>query len=193
MYDFISGRIVRRKPDHVVLEAGGVGYRIDIPLSTYERLPKEGSAKVFTYLKVAEDEHRLFGFATERERETFLRLVGNVSGLGPSKAVQMLSSVGVDELIRAIEEGDIAFLKRVKGIGEKLANRMVVELRGKLPEVAAAGKGGEATSLMKDAVQALVALGYDRAEADDKVRRAQKDLPREAPVEELIRRSLANA
>lgn len=192
MYDFIQGRVVVRKPDFVVIEAGGVGYRIDIPLSTYEKLPREGTAKVFTYLKVAEDEHRLFGFATERERDTFLRLVQAVSGLGPSKAVAILSSVGVEELVRAIDEADVSFLKRIKGIGDKLANRLVVELKGKLPEAAAAGKGGDSTSMMKDAVQALVALGYDRAPAEEAVRRAQKELPREAPVEELIRRSLAH-
>ncbi len=193
MYDYISGRIVLRKPDHVVIDAGGVGYRIDIPLSTYEKLPKEGTAKVFTYLKVAEDEHKLFGFATERERETFLQLIGHVSGLGPARAVVILSSVGVGELTRAIDEGDVAFLKRIKGVGDKLANRLVVELKGKLPEGVAAGKGSDATSMLKDAVQALIALGYDRGEAEDRVRRAQKELPREAAVEELIRRSLANA
>ncbi|MBI2930875.1 MAG: Holliday junction branch migration protein RuvA [Planctomycetes bacterium] len=192
MYDYITGQVIEKKPDHVVIDAGGVGYRLEIPLSTYEKLPRQGTVKVYAYLKVAEDEHKLYGFATERERETFLRLINHVSGLGPSKAVAILSGVGVEELSRAIDEGNAVFLKRVKGIGDKLANRLIVELKGKLPEAGAAGKGPEGTSLMKDAVQALVALGYDRAEADEAVRRAQKDLPPEAPVEELIRRSLAN-
>lgn len=192
MYAYISGKLAEKKPDHVVVDVGGIGYRIEIPLSTFERLPREGHVKLFTYLKVTDDAHRLFGFATEREREMFLRLIENVSQLGPSKATLILSGISADELSRAIEEGDVAALKRVKGVGEKMANRLVTELRGKLPE-SGAGKGGEVPSIFKDAVQALVALGYDRAEAEEVVRKAQKDLPANAPLEELIRRSLAHA
>lgn len=190
MYDYLSGRIAVRKPTYAVIDAGGVGYRVEIPLSTYEKLPREGSAKLYTYLKVTDDDLRLFGFATEREREIFLRLVEGVQQLGPSKAVAILSSVSAEELSRAIEEGDVAFLKNIKGVGEKIANRLVVELKGKLP--AAAGKGEAAASLTKDAVTALQALGYDRRQAEEAVRRAQRDLGGEAPVEDVIKRSLAH-
>jgi Holliday junction DNA helicase RuvA len=188
VFDFVSGRLAARKPSYAVVEAGGVGYRIEIPLSTYEKLPREGAVKLFTYLKVSEDSHKLYGFASEREREIFLKLVDGVQQLGPAKAVAILSSTSPDELVRAIEEGDVAYLRNIKGIGEKIANRLVVELRGKLPE--GAGKGSADSSLTRDGVGALVALGYDRRQAEEAVRRAQKDLGPDAPVEEVIKRSL---
>lgn len=190
MYDYLSGRIAVRKPTYAVIDAGGVGYRVEIPLSTYEKLPRDGQAKLFTYLKVTDDDLRLYGFATEREREIFLRLIEGVQQLGPSKAVAILSSVSAEDLSRAIEEGDVAFLRNIKGVGEKIANRLVVELKGKLP--AAAGKGEAAASLTKDAVTALQALGYDRRQAEEAVRRAQRDLGGEAAVEDVIKRSLAH-
>lgn len=190
MYDYLSGRLAVRKPSYAVVDVGGVGYRVEIPLSTFEKLPRDGPVKLFTYLKVAEDDLRLFGFATEREREIFLKLIEGVQQLGPSKAIAILSSVSPEQLSRAIDEGDVAFLKGIRGIGEKIANRLVVELKGKLP--AAAGKDGGESSLMKDAVGALVALGYDHRQAEDAVRRAQRDASPGAPVEELIKRSLAH-
>jgi Holliday junction DNA helicase RuvA len=188
VFDYVSGRLAVRKPSFAVIDAGGVGYRIEIPLSTYEKLPREGTVKLFTYLRVSEDAHRLYGFATEREREIFLKLVDGVQQLGPSKALAILSSTDPEGLVRAIEAGDVAFLRNIKGIGEKIANRLIVELRGKLPE--SAGKGAGDSSLTRDGVGALVALGYDRRQAEEAVRRAQKDLGPEAPVEEVIKRSL---
>ena len=188
MYEYLSGKLAVRKPSYAVVDVGGVGYRLEIPLSTYEKLPREGNVKLFTYLRVSEDAHRLYGFATEREREIFLKLVDGVQQLGPAKALTILSSAGPEELVRAIDEGDVAFLKNIKGIGEKIANRLVVELRGKLPD--AAGMGAADSSLTKDGVGALVALGYDRRQAEEAVRRAQKDLGPEARVEDVIKRSL---
>jgi Holliday junction DNA helicase RuvA len=188
VFDYVSGRLAMRKPAFAVIDAGGVGYRVEIPLSTYEKLPREGPVKLYTYLRVSEDAHRLYGFATEREREIFLKLVDGVQQLGPSKALAILSSTNPEDLVRAIEAGDVAFLKNIKGIGEKIANRLIVELRGKLPE--SAGKGAEDSSLTRDGVGALVALGYDRRQAEEAVRRAQKDLGPEALVEEVIKRSL---
>jgi len=190
MYDSLSGRLAVRKPSYVVVDVGGVGYRVEIPLSTYEKLPREGDVKLFTWLKVSEDALRLFGFATEREREIFLRLVEGVQQLGPSKAVAILSSASPEELIRAVEEGDVAFLKNIRGVGEKIANRLVVELRGKLP--AGAGKDGAESSVTRDVVSALLGLGYDRRQAEEAVRRARKDLGDGAPIEEVLRRSLAH-
>ena len=190
MFDFLSGRLAVRKPSYAVVDVGGVGYRVEIPLSTFEKLPKEGAVKLYTYLRVSDDDLRLYGFATEGEREIFLKLVESVQQLGPAKAVAILSSVTPEDLRRAIEAGDVGFLKNIRGSGEKIANRLVVELRGKLPE--AAGKGAETSSLTKDAVGALVHLGYDRRQAEEAVRRAQKDLGREAAIEDVIKRSLAH-
>ncbi len=190
MYDYLAGRIVVRKPSYAVIDVGGVGYRVEIPLSTYEKLPREGTVKLHTWLRVTEDDHRLYGFATEPEREIFLRLVESVQQLGPAKAVTILSSVSAADLSRAIEEGDVATLKNIRGIGDKIANRLVVELRGKLP--LPAGKDGEGASISRDAVAALVALGYERRKAEDAVRRAQKDLGSGAAVEDVIKRSLSH-
>jgi len=191
MFDFISGRLVVRKPTYCVVDANGVGYRLEIPLSTFEKLPRDGPVRLLAYLKVAEDDQKLFGFATEHERDLFLQLL-QVSQLGPAKAVQILSGITVPELKRAIADGDVSTLKRVRGIGDKLANRLIVELRGKLPEEAA-GKDPEASSRTQDAVGALVALGWDRGAAESAVRRAVKDVGAGAPVEDIIRRSFAHA
>ena len=190
MYDYLSGRLSARHPTYAVIDAGGVGYRVEIPLSTYEKLPREGVVKLYTWLRVSDDDLRLFGFLSERERAIFLRLVEGVQQLGPSKALAILSSASPEELARAIEQGDAAYFRRVKGIGEKLANRVVLELKGKLPEEA--GKGAEGASVSRDAVSALVALGYDRREAEEAVRRARKDAAGDVAVEDLIRRSLAH-
>jgi Holliday junction DNA helicase RuvA len=190
VFDYVSGRLAARKPSYAVIDAGGVGYRVEIPLSTYERLPREGTVKLYTYLRVSEDDHRLYGFASEREREIFLKLVDGVQQLGPAKAITILSSVSPEQLARAIEEGDVAFLRNIRGIGEKIANRLIVELKGKLPE--GAGKEGPDASLTKDAVGALVALGFERKPAEEAVRKARKDLGPEAPVEEIIKRSLTH-
>lgn len=188
MYDFLSGRVAVRKPTYAVIDVGGVGYKVEITLSTFERLPREGAAKLFTYLKVTDDDLRLYGFLTEREREVFLKLIEGVQQLGPSKAIAILSSVSPEALMRAIEEGDVGTLKRIKGVGEKIANRLVVELKGKLP--AEAGVGGAAASMNDEAVRALMSLGYDRKPSEEAVRRAMKDLGDKAAVEDVLRRSL---
>ena len=188
MYDFLSGRVAARKPTYAVIDAGGVGYRVEITLSTFERLPREGAVKLFTYLKVTDDDLRLYGFLTEREREVFLKLVEGVQQLGPSKAIAILSTVSPEELMRAIDEGDVAYLRRIKGVGEKIANRLVVELKGKLPP--AAGLDGGGTSKNDEAVRAMMSLGYDRKPSEEAVRRALKYLGEKSTVEDVIRRSL---
>jgi Holliday junction DNA helicase RuvA subunit len=190
VYDFLSGRVAARKPAYAVIDVGGVGYRVEIPLSTYEKMPREGSVRLFTYLRVSDDDLRLYGFFTEREREIFLRLVEGVQQLGPAKAITILSSVSPEALLRAIDEEDVAFLKNIKGIGEKIAHRLIIELKGKLPS--AAGKEGGDPSTSKDAVGALVSLGYDRRQAEEAVRRALKDLKDGASVEDVIKRSLTH-
>lgn len=190
MYDFLSGKLVVRRPGLAVVDVGGVGYRVEIPLSTYEKLPREGAVRLFTWLKVSDDDLRLYGFLTEREREVFLKLVESVQQLGPAKAIAILSSVSPEQLLQAVEAGDVSFLKGVKGIGEKIANRLVVELKGKLP--AAAGKDGGGTSTNEEAVRAMVSLGYERRPAEEAVRRAVRDLGAQAAVEDVIRRSLSH-
>lgn len=191
MYDYLSGQLAVKRPGRVTVDVGGVGYIVEIPLSTFEKLPKSGAVKLFTWLKVTDDAMKLFGFATEREREIFVRLVEGVSQLGPTKALTILSSAPLDRLVRAIEDGDAKFFTQMKGIGEKLASRMILELKGKLPEDGA-GIGSAATSTSKDAVNALLNLGYDRGQAEEAVRRALKNLPQDAAIEDVIKRSLTH-
>ena len=191
MYDFLKGEVAIRKPGVLVLDVNGVGYRLDISLPTYEALPPSGSALIHTWLKVAESEMRLFGFATERERDLFVRLVGSVKNLGPAKAISMISHAGVEGLIGAIEGGDASCLMATRGIGPKMAKRLVVELQGKLPD-SVAGVAGEDTSSSMEAIMALQNLGYDRKEAQHAVQRAASRLPKETPLEDLIKQSLEN-
>ena len=191
MYDYLEGKLAVRKPNYVVVDVGGVGYRVEIPLSTYRKLSPNGSAKLFTFLKVSENDLRLYGFATEVEREVFLRLVESVPQLGPSKAIAILSSIEVEDLLRAVEEGDTDTMQRVRGVGAKIASRLVLELKGKLPEAGrTAGEAEEGASMIKDAAHALVSLGYDRAEADRAVRSVRKNLKGEVTVESLLRACL---
>src|SRR3989304_7334359 len=193
MYDYLEGKLVIRKPTYVVLDVNGVGYNITIPISTYEKLRDSGAVKLFTYLKVSEDEMKLYGFISDRERQVFLQLVNSVNRLGPSKAIAILSNVSIDELVKAVEEGDTNFLQRIKGIGNKIAQRLVIELKGKLPylpSVDVGGVGGRALDKMRDAVQALVSLGYERSEADEAVRRAQKECGNDGTLEDIIKKSL---
>lgn len=192
VFDFLSGRIAVRKPAMLVVEAGGVGYRVEIPLSTYRKIPEAGSAKVFTTLRISDEGIRIFGFATEAEREVFLKMVETVPQLGPAKAMAILSSLEAEDLRRAVEEGDAESLRRVRGIGPKIADRLVLELKGKLPAAGdGAGEGAGEPSISRDTVQALVSLGYVRAEAEEAVRRARKELRNGVDVEELVRRCLA--
>jgi len=191
MFEYLEGKISARKPGLLVLDVNGVGYRLHISLSTYEALPPSGKARIHTWLKVSDSDMKLFGFATDRERDLFVRLIGSVSHLGPAKALSMISHAGVEGLIGAIEKGDAACLKEIKGIGPKMANRLVVELKGKLPE-SVAGVAGEDTSSSLDAITALQNLGYDRNEAQEAVRRAASRLPQDAPLEDLVKQSLEN-
>ena len=194
MYDHITGTLVSKAPMSIVLETGGVGYRIHVPLSTYERLQRAGtdSVKIYTHLHVREDRLRLFGFATEEERELF-RLLQGVTGVGPNTALGILSSSSVDDIKQGIAEENVGMLRRIKGIGRKTAERIVVELKEKIGKEMPVGVPGGAGSRGRDAeyaVQALISLGYTVAVARKAVRKALKKLGMDATVEKLIKEGL---
>ena len=128
MYDHIEGELVSKSPAQAVIAAGGVGYSFTIPISTFAALPDRGRAKLLAYLHVREDVLRLFGFASEKERKLFVRLI-SVSGIGPGTALAILNGLTVDEFRRAVAAEEVSTLCRVKGIGRKTAERMIVELR----------------------------------------------------------------
>jgi Holliday junction DNA helicase RuvA len=195
MYDYISGRLASRRPDRAVIDAGGVGWLLHIPLSTYERLPKkEGAeARLLVVHHVREDRQALYGFATEEEREFFLAL-NSVSGVGPAVALGILSGMAFAEFRAAVVDGDAAALTRVKGVGKKLAARLLLELaeamkaRGPLPS-----KAGAPAGPASDAALALVALGFERRDAEERAAAAARDLGADAPPGEVVRRVLRAA
>ncbi len=189
----LEGRLAAKSIDEVVIEVGGVGYRIAIPLSTYEALPAEGEeARLLTHLHVREDELTLYGFASGRERRLFATLIG-VTGIGPRLALHVLSRLTPERFVGAILRGDLATLTGISGVGRKTAERMVLELKDKVVDIAGAEgaeEGVRLTTSGEDAVKALVALGIGRRSAEEAVRRSLTDHP-EAPAPELTRHALA--
>lgn len=190
----LAGRLARKGPQSVLIDVGGVGYRVLIPLSTFYALGAEGEAAALEIsTQVREDAITLFGFATERERELFELLIG-VSKVGPKLATAVLSGIAVEDLGAAIAAGNVARLATVPGIGLKTAERLVLELRGKVqpPEAgsnAAVPPGAPDSRAAEDAVAALANLGYRAKDAEKAVGRAARE--GEETLEALIRRALA--
>jgi Holliday junction DNA helicase RuvA len=190
VYEYLRGEIVSRAPGSLVLEAGGIGYRLLCSTSTLSRLSGGGPVRVLTHLVVREDRHELFGFAEAGERHLFRQLL-LVSGVGPSAALGLLSVYEPELLASQIAAGDLAALTRAKGIGKRTAERIVVELRDRLRKeggkVPAAGGAPAATGVRADAVLALCSLGLTRAEAEERIGKVRGD---DAGLEELVRRAL---
>ncbi len=190
----LSGRIGRKAPQAVLLDVRGVGYQVAIPLSTFYTLAGEGEEAVLEIsTQVREDAITLFGFATAREKVLFEQLI-SVSKVGPKLAMAVLSGIAAEELCAAISSGNVARLATVPGIGTKTAERLVLELRGKVESLAAAevpaatGVGGAGTLAADDAVAALVNLGYRPKDAERAVGRAARE--GEGSLEAIIRRAL---
>lgn len=190
MYDHIEGELISKSPAQAVISAGGVGYSFTIPISTFDALPDRGRAKLLVYLHVREEVLRLYGFASEKERKLFLRLI-SVSGIGPGTALAILNGLTVEEFRRAVASEEVSTLCRVKGIGRKTAERIIVELRRDmerelLEEPAARG----AANLTADAVQAMLVLGYTRSASEAAVTRALEKVGHDATPERLVREAL---
>ncbi len=199
MIAFLHGKLADATPTHVVVDCGGVGYSVFIPLSSYDKLPpKGGELKLLTYHHVVAHEgtQQLFGFVTPEEREMFLLLV-SISGIGPKLALNILSSTSVNALRGAIASGDTTSLSALRGIGKKTAERLVVELKDKVGAAAPfETKGRAATSeeqKLTDAVLALVSLGYKQMDAHKAVLAATEKAGPKANVEELVRAALRSA
>ncbi len=187
MIAYVSGELVSKDPSEVVVAAGGLGYRVFVPVSTLSALPGIGSAvKLFTYHYVREDAVLLYGFATPAERRLFTQLLG-VSGIGPKVGLALLALATPNEIRTAIATGDTALLGSVPGIGKKTAERVVVDLRDKMEASATTGGAGGPVSGTQEVVEALVGLGYSQPEA----RRAVGEVGSEASdPDELLRASL---
>lgn len=195
MYAYISGTLADKSPTDVIVEAGGVGYRLFIPASSYEKLPAQGKAtKLLTTFVVRDDAQVLYGFATEAER-TLFETMTSVSGVGPKLALAALSAMNPAELRETVVVGDAAMLTRIPGVGKKTAERLIVELRdrfAKLDGMESPGTldDGDAGSSRADARAGLEALGLSRAEAERRIRKALRAHPGSHSAEELIRLAL---
>lgn len=188
----LRGIVVERRPDHVVVEVGGVGYRVFVSLNTFYELPEPGGEVVLlTNTIVRDDAIHLYGFSSEAERLTFNHLIA-VTGVGPKLAQGILSGIGSDDLWLAVRSRDADRLTKVPGVGKKTAARLVVELEGKIPlvEAPAEAAASPASALAEDAVSALMNLGYPEAAARKAVEAALKEAAGSPALEELLRQAL---
>ncbi|RQP09772.1 MAG: Holliday junction branch migration protein RuvA [Parapedobacter sp.] len=190
MYAYLKGRLAYKAPTHVVMDVGGVGYHVHISLHTYSQIKDTEQCKLYISFQVREDAHTLFGFADEGERSLFEHLI-SVSGIGPNTGRMILSSITPEEIQSAIIQGNVPLIQRIKGIGPKTAQRMVLELQDKLKK-----QGPDALiavhtpqSVPEEALSALVMLGFARAQAE----KVLAGIIREEPslgVEALIKNAL---
>ena len=196
MISFLDGELVEALPTQVVISVQGVGYLVQIPLSSFEHLPAVGARlKLLTYFVVREDAHLLFGFLTAAERDLFRLLVQHVTGVGPKLALAVLSGMSVGQFKAAVVNGDIHVLSKVSGLGKKTAERIILELKDKVGvaaawEMAASGRNDQQAKV-NDAVLALLSLGFKQVEAQKAVREIlSRAKTEEIDTEELVRRAL---
>lgn len=193
MFEYIDGRLAFKCPTYIVVEAGGIGYHINISLNTYSSLGNVERCKIFTWLHIKEDAHTLYGFADEGERRLFLHLI-SVSGIGPNTGRMMLSSITPNEIQTAIVNGDLPLIQRIKGIGAKSAQRLVLELQDKLKKEGTGSLiAAPLTHTVKDeALSALMMLGFSKPPAEKAIDNAIKSGGFDLTVEEMIKIALKN-
>ena len=189
MYDYISGILKRKSENHCVVDAGGIGYRILVSQRSLSQMSETGAnITVYTYLYLREDIMELYGFLSAEERSAFEMLI-SVSGVGPKAALSILSSLSESALAIAIVTNDAKSITKAQGVGPKLAQRIILELKDKIKSQDLKAKADDFTpmgAVSDDAVEALVVLGYSRSEAE----RALSDVPRDTGVEESIKIAL---
>jgi len=197
MITFLEGTLASALPTQAIVNVGGVGYEVLIPLSSYDKLPGAGQRiQILTHLHVREDAHILYGFMTAPERDLFRLLVNNVSGIGPKLALAVLSGMSVSNFKSAVVNADIASLSRISGLGKKTAERIVLELKDKLG-VVAAWEAASAThaptaeeTQANEAVLALIALGYKQVDAHKAVREMLEKESGTLSAEDLVKMAL---
>ena len=194
MISYIKGILAEKSPARIVVEAGGVGYEILIPLSSYDSIPRAGEEiLIHTHHHVREDVQQLYGFATQRERQVFQMLI-SVSGVGPRLALGILSGASVEGFCEAIVREEVDQLTVIPGIGRKTAQRLIVELKGRMAEeevMVAVGAGAAARDTgAREAIEALMALGFTRSTSRKAVEKAAGECEGRPCVEELVRSAL---
>ena len=193
MFDYIQGKVVARQPTHVVVEAGGIGYLLNITLNSYDLIEEGKVEKVYTWLQVQEDAHRLWGFREPAERDVFLHLV-SVSGIGPNTARLILSGMTPEECRQAIlTDNELAF-RQVKGVGPKTAKRVMMELKDKMLKTAGdplnVKAGNNKNQSVEEAMAALITLGFVKSQAEKVISQIVRDEGRDLPTETLVRMAL---
>jgi len=193
MYAYIDGRLTFKNPAFVVVEAGGIGYHINISLNTYSALSDAERCKLYTWLHVKEDAHTLYGFADEGERRLFLHLI-SVSGIGPNTGRMILSSITPVEIQTAIVKADLPLIQRIKGLGAKTAQRLVLELQDKLKKEGADSliSMPQHNTVKDEALSALVMLGFAKQTAEKTIDQILKVTEGTLSVEQLIKQALKN-
>ncbi len=193
MITFIRGKLVEKTPTHAIIESGGVGYFLNISLNTYSHIPEKENILLYTHLSIREDAHTLFGFINKLEREIF-RLLISVSGVGPSIARTMLSSMSSEQIQQAIATEDIPTIQSVKGIGAKTAQRVIIDLKDKILKtynIDEESLGGSHNTIKEEALSALEVLGYSKRQVDKLIQKIIQKSPN-TTLEDLIKQALKN-
>ena len=192
MITHIRGRLVEKHPDHLVVECNGLGYYLVISLQTFSNLPDQENIHLFTHLVIREDAHTLYGFYSKTEREIF-KLLLSVSGVGPSTAITMLSSMDTEEIQQAIAQENVSKIQSVKGIGLKTAQRVIVDLRDKILKSYEISEELHTpnNTIKNEALSALEVLGFNKKKVEKTIQVVLQDTP-DLSLEELIKKALKN-
>ena len=202
MIDYLRGILVEKLPSRAIIEAGGIGYAVMIPLSTYEALPEKGTEiKILTHLSIREDAHKLYGFFTNGERDLFRQLI-EVNMIGPKVGLGILSNITVEKMIDAVASGDASRLKSIPGIGPKTALRLIMELKGKIDDVDVASsekvqpgashpvRSAGVREMKKEVYEAMISLGYLDKQVIKVLDRVESTIRPDAPLEDWIKMAL---
>lgn len=192
MIGFLRGRLISKTPQFILMDVGGVGYRVFVSLNTFYRLENENAEQsLFIHTVVRDDAIHLFGFANRREQEVFERLI-SVSGIGPKVAISILSRINVDDLVTAVTGGDHLKLTAVPGVGRKTAERLILELKDRFLEVI--GMPSDLPAAAQEEIQeildALVNLGYNKIQAQKALQTARRDLGTDASLEQILKAAI---
>ena len=190
MITYIKGRLIEKSPTKIIVESNGIGYEINISLNTYEQILDDESIKIFTYLQRKEDSDNLFGFSSKSERSIFQQLI-SISGIGPSTARTILSSISPTEIQEAVWEEDVDRIKSIKGIGLKTAQRLIIELKDKVElfDKKDIDLSSENLDIKKEALLALSVLGFNKSKSEKIVSKLYFE-NKNIELQELIKRSL---
>ena len=190
MITYIKGRLIEKSPTKIIVESNGIGYEINISLNTYEQIPDDENIKILTYLQRKEDSDILFGFSSKSERSIFQQLI-SISGIGPSTARTILSSISPAEIQEAVWEEDVERIKSIKGIGLKTAQRLIIELKDKVElfDKKDIDLSSENLDIKKEALLALSVLGFNKSKSEKIVSKLYFE-NKDIELQELIKRSL---